>query len=95
MVRAMTSQSISLTADSLVCDRGGRRVFEGVSFDVTGGNALVVRGPNGSGKSTFLRLLVGKEAPDEGSAEFVGQNVVMNYFEQNQADVLPSLPFAN
>lgn len=39
-------------------------------------------------KSTFLRLLIGKETPDDGSAEIVGQNVVMNYFEQNQADVL-------
>jgi len=36
----------------------------------------------------LLRLLVGKEDPDEGSAKIVGQNVVMNYFEQNQADAL-------
>jgi ATP-binding cassette, subfamily F, member 3 len=33
-------------------------------------------------------LLVGRETPDEGSASIVGQNVVMNYFEQNQADAL-------
>lgn len=45
-------------------------------------------GPNGSGKSTLLRLLVGKEEPDKGSAKIVGQNIVMNYFEQNQADAL-------
>lgn len=36
----------------------------------------------------MLRLLVGKETPDEGSAGIVGQNVIMNYFEQNQADAL-------
>jgi ATPase subunit of ABC transporter with duplicated ATPase domains len=35
-----------------------------------------------------LRLLTGKEEPDKGSAEIVGQNIVMNYFEQNQADAL-------
>lgn len=45
-------------------------------------------GPNGSGKSTLLRLLVGREEPDKGSAKIVGQNIVMNYFEQNQADAL-------
>jgi ATP-binding cassette, subfamily F, member 3 len=33
-------------------------------------------------------LLVGRETPDEGSASIVGQNVAMNYFEQNQADAL-------
>jgi ATP-binding cassette, subfamily F, member 3 len=32
--------------------------------------------------------LVGKEKPDRGSAEIIGQNVAMNYFEQNQADAL-------
>ena len=40
------------------------------------------------GKSTLLRILMGKEEPDEGSAQFLGQNVFPSYFEQNQADVL-------
>ena len=31
---------------------------------------------------------MGKEEPNEGSAEFVGANVYPAYFEQNQADVL-------
>lgn len=35
-----------------------------------------------------MRLLVGKEEPDKGSAQIVGQNIVMKYFEQNQADAL-------
>ena len=39
-------------------------------------------------KGTLLRLITAHETPDEGSAQLVGQNVVMNYFEQNQADVL-------
>jgi len=49
---------------------------------------IAVIGPNGSGKSTLLRLLIGKETPDVGSAEIIGQNIVVNYFEQNQADAL-------
>ena len=35
-----------------------------------------------------MRLLMGKEDPDEGSAKIVGANVEMSYFEQNQADAL-------
>jgi hypothetical protein len=31
--------------------------------------------------------MTGHEKPDDGSAALVGQNVVMSYFEQNQADV--------
>ena len=50
--------------------------------------AATLSRPNGSGKSTFLRLLMGKEEPDEGEAKIVGANVEMAYFEQNQADAL-------
>jgi ATP-binding cassette, subfamily F, member 3 len=32
--------------------------------------------------------MTGLEKPDDGSAALVGQNVVMSYFEQNQADAL-------
>jgi ATPase subunit of ABC transporter with duplicated ATPase domains len=35
-----------------------------------------------------LRLLIGREDPDEGEAKIVGANVDMAYFEQNQADAL-------
>lgn len=64
------------------------RLFEDVSLFVEKGDRIAVVGPNGSGKSTLLRLLVGTETPDQGSAEIVGMNVDMNYFEQNQADAL-------
>jgi ATPase subunit of ABC transporter with duplicated ATPase domains len=64
------------------------RLFDHVNLFVEQGDRIAVVGPNGCGKSTLLRLLVGKETPDEGTAGIVGQNVVMNYFEQNQADVL-------
>ena len=64
------------------------RLFDDVDLFIEKGDRIAVLGPNGSGKSTLLRLLVGKEQPDEGSARIVGQNVVMNYFEQNQADAL-------
>jgi ATP-binding cassette subfamily F protein 3 len=64
------------------------RLFDDVELFVEKGDRISVVGPNGAGKSTLLRLLIGSETPDKGGAELVGQNVVMNYFEQNQADAL-------
>lgn len=39
--------------------RGGRLVFEGLSFAVAGGEALVLTGANGAGKSSLLRQIAG------------------------------------
>jgi heme exporter protein A len=48
-----------LSAWGLTIERGGRRLFAGLSFAVDQGAALVVTGPNGAGKSTLLRALCG------------------------------------
>lgn len=64
------------------------RLFDDVDLFIEKGDRIAIVGPNGSGKSTLLRLLTGNETPDSGSAGVVGQNVFMNYFEQNQADAL-------
>lgn len=50
---------MKLLAENLACERGGRTVFDGVSFSVAGGEALVVTGRNGAGKSSLLRLIAG------------------------------------
>jgi len=67
---------------------GVNRLFEDAELFVEKNDRIAVLGPNGSGKSTLLRLLTGKETPDSGSAAIVGQNIIMKYFEQNQADTL-------
>lgn len=67
---------------------GANRLFEDAELFIEKYDRIAILGPNGSGKSTLLRLLTGKEKPDSGSAEIVGQNIVMKYFEQNQADAL-------
>ena len=56
-----------LVAEGLACERGGRRVFEGLGFALAPGEALQVEGRNGAGKSSLLRLLGGLLRPAAGN----------------------------
>lgn len=55
-----------LIAEKVACIRGGRRLFSGLGFTLSGGEALAVMGPNGAGKSSLLRLIAGFLRPAEG-----------------------------
>jgi heme exporter protein A len=55
-----------LRVSGLACARGGVRVLEGLSFDLSSGRALVLRGPNGSGKTTLLRTIAGLQPAVDG-----------------------------
>ena len=57
---------MTLRVEQLACRRGGRLVFQGLSFQVAPGEALSVEGPNGAGKSSLLRMLAGLLRPAEG-----------------------------
>jgi heme exporter protein A len=50
---------MELRGESLTCERGGRTVFDGLDFNLSGGQALVVTGRNGAGKSSLLRMIAG------------------------------------
>ncbi len=50
---------MQLKADNLACTRGGREVFAGLNFSLSGGEALMVTGRNGAGKSSLLRVIAG------------------------------------
>ncbi len=52
-----------------------------VNLTISDGDRIGVVGKNGSGKSTFLRLLAGLEAPDEGSIS-VQRNMSVAYLPQ-------------
>lgn len=45
---------------------GDRRIFEDASFGIQEGDKIGIVGINGTGKTTLLRMVNGKEAPDEG-----------------------------
>ncbi len=49
----------ALRAKGLACYRGGRQVFEDLSFTLGPGDIVFLKGKNGSGKSTLLRVIAG------------------------------------
>ena len=53
--------------------RGGRVLFEDVSFDLAPGDALLVTGANGAGKSSLLRIAAGLLAPAGGKVNAAGR----------------------
>ncbi|MDJ0512339.1 MAG: heme ABC exporter ATP-binding protein CcmA [Methyloceanibacter sp.] len=52
-----TPFSVTLEAHGIACDRGGRRLFEGLSFSLGPGDGLLVQGPNGTGKTSLMRQI--------------------------------------
>ena len=65
----------SLEIHGLACRRGGRRVFDRLSFGLGDGELLALTGRNGSGKTTLLRALAGLVRPDAGTVRWRGADV--------------------
>ncbi len=64
---------MSLAFRRVACDRGGRRLFDDVSFALAAGEAAVVAGPNGVGKSSLIRIAAGLLPPAAGEATAIGR----------------------
>lgn len=58
-MKASAERQNALFADKIAIVRGGALLFEGLSFTVAAGGALLVTGRNGAGKSSLLRAIAG------------------------------------
>lgn len=71
-------QAVSLHVEdvhkSFVTPHHTLEVLRGVSFDLTGGEALAITGPSGSGKSTLLHLIGTLDQPSSGRITIGGQD---------------------
>ncbi len=77
-----------VTIKDLTHSYGDKILFLGANLEIERGDRIAFLGPNGAGKSTLLRLITGNETPNEGSVTMGDHNVVLGYFEQNQAEAL-------
>lgn len=66
---------------------GDKVIFQNADLEIFRGQRLALVGPNGSGKTTLIRLLLGMEEPNKGTAK-VHHATRANYFAQNQAEAL-------
>ncbi|TMA15638.1 MAG: LPS export ABC transporter ATP-binding protein [Deltaproteobacteria bacterium] len=65
----------ALVAKGLAKSFRGRRVVDGVSFEVRPGEVVGLLGPNGAGKTTSFHCVVGLLKPDEGEVLLGGKDL--------------------
>jgi len=88
-IEATTGKDV-LTVDGLALSHGGgKRLLDGVSFQLRRGETAALIGPNGVGKSTLLKTLIGQHRQDEGSFKW-GANVTIGYYDQEQTGLTPT-----
>jgi ATP-binding cassette subfamily F protein 3 len=84
---ASRSGRVTVEIKDLTHAYGDQILFLGANLEIERGDRVAFLGPNGAGKSTLLKMVVGKEPYNEGEI-ILGHNVMVGYFEQNQAEAL-------
>ena len=73
-----------VSAEGLTKSYGIQPLFSNISFHIEEGDKIALVARNGTGKSTLLRILAGKETPDEGKI-WINKDVDVVLFEQEPA----------
>src|SRR5262245_30346861 len=71
-----------LSAEGLTKAYGIKPLFKNVSFHIEEGDKIALVARNGLGKSTLLKILAGKETPDQGKL-WIHKDVDIALFEQD------------
>jgi ATP-binding cassette subfamily F protein uup len=71
-----------VSVEGLTKAYGIKPLFENISFNIEEGDKIALVARNGFGKSTLLKILAGKETPDEGKI-WVNKDVDIALFEQD------------
>lgn len=72
-----------LTIEHLTKAYTERKLFDDMDFSIQDGDKIGVIGINGTGKSTLLKILAGKEEPDDGKVT-KGNHVQIRFLSQQQ-----------
>jgi ATP-binding cassette subfamily F protein uup len=70
-----------VSAEGLGKSYGIKPLFSGISFNIEEGDKIAVVARNGTGKSTLLKILAGREFPDEGKL-WIHKDVHVVLFDQ-------------
>ena len=63
---------VAVDVDRLAVARGGRRILDGLDFEIPRGAITGLLGPSGCGKTTLMRSIVGVQIVESGSVEVLG-----------------------
>lgn len=74
-----------LTIRNLTKTYAGRTLFEDVKMTINWGERVALVGPNGAGKSTLIRIILGEEESDIGTAE-IDEYAITGYLAQESGD---------
>ena len=90
---APRSSTVVATLNEAVVRRGDW-TFGPASLQVEARRRIGITGPNGAGKTTLLALLLGRLAPDEGSAS-LGASVAVGEIDQSRTGLREDLPLGD
>lgn len=81
----MTSSKGLFSGTNIRCIRGGKILFQNLSFGLNPGDVVHLSGPNGAGKTSLLRIMCGALPAADGKVEWNGKNFLENGLDSHSA----------